>query len=193
MRRRPFALLLWFALTSTALSPFSAAQQPGINLRGGHSFSELYAAQKGLLSSYCRLDFEGWRLEPDGWNRFKPYTSQRANPDFNRVVIVTRFNIETPELPVEELSASYQSVGFYEEGEGYTALAANDQVTFRVQEQNGNLLVTEIRPASPHVSPRAALAWMNRRLADPKTTDLQRAHLKDAVQQLNQLLTQPRP
>lgn len=192
MRRRPLALLFWFALTSAALAQFTSVQQSGVKLRG-RSFSELYAAQKTLLSNYCRLDFEGARLQSAGWNRFKPYTSLRDNPEFNRVVIVTRFNIEAPEQPVEELSASYQAVGFYQEGEGFTAEASNDQVTFRVQEQNGDLLVTAVHPESPHVSPRAAVAWMNLRLADPKTTDLERAHLKDALEQLNKFLPQPRP
>jgi hypothetical protein len=191
MRRRPLALLFWFVLTSAALAQFGSAPQPGVKLRG-RSFSELFAAQKALLSNYCRLDFEGARLEAAGWSRFKPYTSLRANPDFHRVVIVTRFNIEPPEQPVEELSATYQTLGFYQEGEGYTAQAASDQVTFRVQEQNGDLLVTEVRPDAPHVSARAAVAWMNLRLADPKTTDLEQSHLKDAVQQLQKLLPQPR-
>ena len=192
MRRRPLALLFWFVLTSAALAQFGSAPQPGVKLRG-RSFSELFAAQKTLLSNYCRLDFEGARLEASGWNRFKPYTSLRANPEFNRVVIVTRFNIESPEQPVDELSASYQSVGFYQEGEGFTDEASSDQVTFRVQEQNGDLLVTAIRPESPHVSPRAAIAWMNVRLANPQTSDFERVHLKDAVQQLNKFLPQPRP
>jgi hypothetical protein len=192
MRRRPLALLFWFALTSAALAQLSTAQQPGVRLRG-RSFSELFAAQKTLLSNYCRLDFEGARLQSEGWNRLKPYTSLRDNPEFNRVVIVTRFNIETPEQPVEELSASYQAVGFYQEGEGFTAHTSNDQVTFRMQEQNSNLVVTAVRPESPHVSPKAAVAWINLRLADPKTTDLQRAHLQGALQQLNKFLPQPRP
>lgn len=192
MRRRLFALLFCSALTSAALAQLSSAPQSGVKL-GGRSFSELYAAQKILLSNYCRLDFEGARLQATGWSRFKPYTSLRTNPEFNRVVIVTRFNIETPEQPVEELSATYQTVGFYQENEGYTAQASSDQVTFRVREQNGDLLVTEVRPESPHVSPRAAIAWMNLRVADPKTSDLDRAYLKDALQQLNNLLPQPRP
>ncbi len=169
MRRHLLALLFCTALTSAALAQFSSAPQPGVKLQS-HSLSELYAAQKILLSNYCRLDFEGARLQAAGWNRFKPYTSLRANPEFNRIVIVTRFNIETPEQPVEELSASYQTAGSYQEDEGYTAQPGSDQVTFRVQEQNGDLLVTQIRPESPHVSPRAAIAWITLRLADRKTS-----------------------
>jgi hypothetical protein len=179
-------------LTASALGQYGSTSQPGVKLRG-RSFTDLYAAQKGLLSNYCRLDFEGARLQTAGWNRFKPFTSLRANPEFTRVIIVTRFDIETPEQPAELLYANYQAVGFYQEEEGYTAASANDRVAFRVQEQNGELLVTEVRPETPHVSPRAAVAWMNMRLADPKINELERAHLKDAVNQLNKFLPQPHP
>ncbi len=192
MRRCLFTLLFCSALTSATLAQFNSAPQSGVRL-GGRSFSELYADQKILLSNYCRLDFEGARLEAAGWSRFKPYTSLRENPDFNRVVIVTRFNIDTPDQPSEELSASYQTVGFYQEGEGYTALAGSDEVTFHIKEQNSDLLVTEVRPESPHVSPRAAAAWIALRLADPKTSDMDRTYLKDAIKQLNKFLPQPRP
>ena len=58
-----------------------------------------------------------------------------------------------------------------------------------MQEQNGALMITAVSPESPHVSPRAALAWMKRLLDDPKTDDLERQHLRDAVNQLNTLLT----
>jgi hypothetical protein len=191
MPRRPPALLLWFVLTSAALAQLGSAPQSGVSLRG-RSFSDLFAAQKVLLSNYCRLDFEGARLQAAGWDRFKRYTSLRANPEFHRIVIVTRFNIENLEQPTEELSVGYQTLGFYQEGEGYTALASNDQVTFRIQEQRGELLVTEVRPESPHVSARAAAAWMNLRLADPQTSDLERVHLRDAVEQLNKFLPPPR-
>ena len=194
MNRRLFPLLFLMVFTAAALAQFgsSTSSPPGVKLRG-RSFAELYAAQKVLLSNYCRLDFEGSRLEPAGWNRFKPYTSLRNNPEFTRVVVVTRFNIESPEQPSEELSASYQAIGYYQEGEGYTPASSKDQVTFRLQEQNDTLLVTEIHPETPHVSPRAALVWMNLRLADPKTSERERALLNDAVRQLNKALPQPRP
>jgi hypothetical protein len=153
----------------------------------------LYAAQRLLLSSFCRLDFEGARLQAEGWERFRPYTSLRANPEFTRILIVTRFDVETPEQPSEELNVHYQTVGSYLLDEGYTAGSSSEQAEFRVQEQNGVLLVTAVSPESPHVSPRAALAWMKLRLDDPKTSDLERAHLLDAVNQLNNLLPAPHP
>ena len=67
--------------------------------------------RKYLLSNYCRLDFEGARLEQAGWNRFKAYTSLHANPEFTRIVIVTRFNVESPAQPVEELGGELPDAG----------------------------------------------------------------------------------
>ena len=192
MHRRLLSLLFLFVLTTAGLAQYGATSQPSVKLRS-RSFGDLYTAQKVLLSNYCRLDFDGARLQPTGWNRFKPFTSLRANPEFTRVIIVTRFAIETPEQPTEQLNATYQTVGFYDEGEGYTASSSNAQVTFRMQEQNGDLLVTEISPETPHVSPRAAIIWMNIRLSDPKTGELERTYLTDAMNQLNKLLSQPHP
>jgi hypothetical protein len=192
MSRRLLSFFFLFVMTAAALAQFGPNSQPSVKLKG-RSFADLYASQKVLLSNYCRLDFEGARLEPAGWNRFKPFTSLHSNPEFTRVVVVTRFAVEQPEQPSEQLYADYQSVGTYEEIDGFTASSSSERVRFRVQEQNGVLLVTDIDPATPHVSPRAAIAWMNLRLADPKTSELERAHLKDAANQLSKFLPQARP
>jgi hypothetical protein len=104
---------------------------------------------------------------------------------------VTRFDIETPEQPPEELNVHFRGVGSYRLGEGYTADKSSQLAEFRMQEQNGELMVTGLSPQSPHVSPRAALVWMKRLLDDPKTDDVERAHLRDAVNQLNALLAPP--
>ena len=149
--------------------------------------------EEGTSSNYCRLDFEGARLRSDGWSRFKPYTSMRFNPDYSRVVIVTRFNVETPGEQAAVLYVNYRTVGYYDELVGYTASATSERVEFQVAEHNDEVLVAEVTPGIPHVSPRAAIAWMNLRLADPKTSDVERAHMKDALEQLNKLLPQVRP
>jgi hypothetical protein len=190
MHRRLLSLPVLLALLAvSALAQFSSNSQPGVRL-GGKSFTDLYAGQKILLSNYCRLDFEGARLQPEGWNRFKPFTTLRTNPEFVRIVVVTRFDIEGSERPSEDRYVSYQAVGYYQEGEGYVAVSGNDRLEFHIQEQNDDLLVTDIQPRSPHVSPRAAVAWMTLRLSDPKTTDVERAHLKDAQEQLKKYLPQ---
>jgi hypothetical protein len=192
MRRSLLPLLFLFLWTCAAVAQFGSTAQPSVRLRG-RSFADLYAAQKVLLSNYCRLDFEGARLQSAGWSRFKPYTSLRVNPEFTSVVVVTRFDIEGQQQPSEMLYANYQAVGIYDESEGYTAAASSERVAFRIQEQGDSLLVSEISPETPHVSPRAAIAWMTLRISDPKTSELERAHLKDALEQLNKSQTQPHP
>lgn len=155
------------------------------------SVSDFLAAQRALLSNFCRLDFDGARLQPTGWNRFKPFTTLRTNPEFEHVVIVVRFDIESTEQPSETVLVNYKTVGYYDSNDGYSTISGNDKVVFRIQEQNRNMMVTEIAPKAPHVSPRAALEWMNMRMNDSTTTDLERAHLKDAIVAVSKLVTPP--
>jgi hypothetical protein len=191
MRCRLISLLFLLSWTTAALAQFNPGLQPGVKLRGRNA-SDLYAAQKVVLSNYCRLDFAGARLQPEGWVRFKPFTTIRANPEYTRITIVSRFDVESPSQPSDYLTVNYQKVGFYQQGEGYTPAVETDQVEFRVQERNGDLLVTGVTPDTPHVSARAAIAWMNLLLRDAKTAEPERAHLKDAVLQLNELLARMR-
>lgn len=114
-----------------------------------------------------------------------------VNPDYRRLVIVTRYNVETKEQLAELLYVNYQDVGYYDERGGYVASATSERVEFQVEEDNNEVKVAKVSTEMPHVSPRAAIAWMNERLADPKISDLERAHLRDAVEQMNKLLPQP--
>ena len=177
-------------LTTAAVAQAgSGSFTPGVPLDKSRDI-DIVTKKRVLLSNYCRLDFEGARLRSDGWSRFKPYTSMRFNPDYSRVVIVTRFNVETPGEQAAVLYVNYRTVGYYDELVGYTASATSERVEFQVAEHNDEVLVAEVTPGIPHVSPRAAIAWMNLRLADPKTSDVERAHMKDALEQLNKLLPQ---
>jgi hypothetical protein len=144
-----------------------------------------------LLSNFCRLDFEGARLSSDGWKRFKPYTSMSFSPGYRRFVIVTRFNVEPAEPLAQLLYVSFRVVGYYDDLGGYVESAMSERVEFEVEESNNEVSVTKVSPEIPHVSPRAAIAWLNSRLDDPKTKDIDRAHLKSAVEQLNKLVPQP--
>jgi len=191
MRRRLLSLLFLFVLASAALGQ-AGSGMPQIPISGSNDI-DMATKKRVLISNYCRLDFEGMRLRPDGWERFRPYVSMRSNPEYIRVVIVSRFNVDTPEETTEVLYVNYREVGYYDELDGFVAFATSERVEFHVQEQRDEVIVTEVSPGMPHVSPRAAITWMNLRLADPKTSDLERTHLKDAVQQLNKILQPPTP
>jgi hypothetical protein len=88
-------------------------------------------------------------------------------------------------MPSVQLVVGYQTLGIYDQAEGYTAGSSNAPVAFHVQQQNDAVTITEIKPTEPHVSARAALAWMKSRLADPTTSDMEQIHLKDAIAALS--------
>jgi hypothetical protein len=192
MRPSLFSLLLLLALAVPMVAQPGVAQQnaPGVKLHGFGA--DLFASQKILLSNYCRLDFEGARLQADGWSRIKPFTASKNNPEFNRVIVVSRYDIEMPEQSSETLWVKYQATGYYDEADGYVAAFQNERVAFRTHEQNGNLVVTEMLPQAPHVSARAAMEWFRARLSDPATPEPQRSHLKDAMEQVGKHVPQPR-
>lgn len=156
------------------------------------SVIDLSSKKRMLLSSYCRLDYDGARLRSNGWKLFKPYTSMSANPEYRRLVVVSRYNVDTPQQSSDLLYVSYQQVGYYDELGGYVGAATSERVEFQIEEDNGEVMVTKVFPEMPHVSPRAAIAWMNLRLADSKSSDLERTHLRDAVEQLSKFLPRPR-
>ena len=178
----------------------AVGQLPGmpLNLR---TEIDMLTKERVLLSNYCRLDFVGARLSPEGWQRLSAYTSMSSNPNYNRLAIVTRYSVDVivpevtgnPAQRAQELYANYRVLGYYDELGGYTASATNERVEFQVGEHNGQVLVTEVTPGMPHVSPRAAVAWMNLRMENPKTSNEERARLQDAVQQLSKFLPPPRP
>jgi hypothetical protein len=197
MYRRLFCFNLLLVLTTAAFAQMGQiGSRPGMTTDvplppDTRNSIDLSSKQRILLSNYCRLDYEGARLRPDGWKRFRSYTSMSANPDYRSVVIVTRFNVETPAQLAELVYVDYQDVGYYDERRGYVASATSERVEFQVEEANNEVKVAKVSNEMPHASPRAAIAWMNERLADPKTSDVDRVHLRDAVEQLNKLLPQP--
>jgi hypothetical protein len=196
MHRRLLSFLVLFLLPAAALAQMGSnpggGMMPGVPL-GQTRVIDTIAKKRILLSNYCRLDFEGARLQPDGWRRFKPYTSIPSNPDFSRIVIVSRYTVPVIEQDSAVFFVNYQTVGYYDELAGYSPSAINERAEFQVADHHDEPTVTEVSPGMPHVSPRAAVAWMNLRLADPKTGDVERAHLKSAIEQLNKLLPPPMP
>lgn len=191
MFRRLFCLLFVF-LPAMAV----VGQLPGVPLNSRTELDVL-TKERILLSNYCRMDFEGARLSPGGWDRISRYTSVSSNPDYNRLAVVSRFSVdavdsENPERGAEALYVTYRVLGYYDELGGYRAAATNEQAEFEVGERGGQVLVTGVSPGMPHVSPQAAVAWMKLRMANPKTSNDEQARLQEAVQQLTKYLPVPR-
>jgi hypothetical protein len=184
-------ILLFLLLTAAWLPAqigLSTQSSGGVRLRN-RSSAEVLGAQRILLSNFCRLDFDGARLQPDAWTRVKPFTTLRPAEGWPRIFIVTRWDFEVLEEARDSQIVTYKLTGVYDLAEGYSAISASEQVQFVMHEHDGNLVITAITPDAPHLSARAALAWMRQRLNDAGTSDPERAHLRDAITQIERQAT----
>jgi hypothetical protein len=199
MYRRLFGFPLLLVLTATTFAQMNPTMpHPGqvpdaLQQTDAKSVIDMAVMKRRVLSNYCRLDYDGARLSPEGWKRFEPYTSISANPAYRRLVVVSRFSVETPEQSAELLYVNYQDEGYYDDRGGYVASPAKERVEFQVEEKDNDVAVAKVSTEMPHVSPRAAIAWMSQRLADPKTSEADRTRLKEAIEQLTKLIPQPIP
>ena len=109
-----------------------------------------------MISAYCRLDFQGARLSPEGWERIRNLSVFRENPDFSSVFVVSRYQLIETHIPTNSLSVAYTVIGRYEDGAGYTPMpSVVRNVTFETHDQLANLRIVSIDPATPFVSRRA--------------------------------------
>ena len=124
--------------------------------------------QRQLVSAYCRLDFQGARLSPEGWERMTSLVTYHENPDFGSVFIVSRYQLIETTVPGYEFGVAYVVIGRYEEGAGYMPMPSVRNVTFETRDQNGELRIVRIDPPTPFVSRKAAIDWLKSRLTNQK-------------------------
>lgn len=133
------------------------------------SFDEMSIEQRRVVSAYCRLDFQGARLAPRGWERFGRLTIFRENPDFNSFFVVSRYQLIENTTHSDGMDVAYVVIGRYEEGAGYLPMASVVRNTrFEMHDQNGELRITRIEPITPFVSRTATLDWLKQKLATQK-------------------------
>jgi hypothetical protein len=127
-----------------------------------------------LAAQYCRLDYDGARLNPTEWPKLQPVVAWRNNPDFPIVNVISRFSLD--EQPVPEhgrysINVHYRLLGRFAVGEGFSKETAGsiEDVTITVSQLNGEWRVTDVEPNYPHPSRAAMLKWLNDNLA--KTAD----------------------
>lgn len=148
--------------------------------------SELYAEQRRIVGTWCRQDFEGLRLTPNGWERYKQLTNLKSNPDSPSVLIVSRYQIEQRDASAVSwnLDVTYFVIGRFERNGGYIPDEFTDTVTYRTKDIDGDIVITDLEPASPHLSKKAAVEWMKRELATT-TSDVEKFHLTNALKTLD--------
>jgi hypothetical protein len=164
-------------------SSLALAQAPSYRIKT-RSVSELYADERSLIGQWCRYDFEGSRLSPDGWKKFDALTTMKSNPDYSSVYVVSRYQMVAPERPSMAAQVRYWVIGRFEPGIGYSVQPDTRDVVFRFAEKDGELQVIDLDPAQPNISKPAFEAWVKAQLATA-TTQPEKTLLQHVLDQLN--------
>jgi hypothetical protein len=148
--------------------------------------SDLYAEQRRIVGTWCRQDFEGTRLTPAGWDRYKALTSLKRNPDTPTIVVVSRYQIEQhdPKAVSWDVGVTYFVIGRFERTGGYLPDEHVEAVTYHTKDIDGDILITDFDPSAPYLSKKAAIEWMKRELATT-TSDIEKFHLTTALKTLD--------
>jgi len=157
----------------------------------GHVEQETKSADvRELVSKYCRLDYEGDRLDEKSWAKLQPLVSWRSNPEYAEINVISRYTVDT-DPPSNKgkfaVTVHYRLLGSYNLGTGYVPEPADQVVEYTVTDSNGDLQITDSENNLPHPSRAAMLKWLNDKL---NATQDDKAKLR-YQQALKQLQAQP--
>jgi hypothetical protein len=179
---RGFAVSLLFVLAAVCLS------QAQFDMPLNHPGQDTTPQQvRELVSQYCRLDYEGARLDPKSWTKFQPLVWWKTNPDFAHIDVIARYIVEATPVVTHGKSTvkvQYQSLGQFEIGVGYSRqVETSKEVEYAVTAENGEWRISDAEPNFPHVSRVAMLKWLNDQInttQNPAAKDL----YQEAMRQL---------
>ncbi len=141
-----------------------------------------------LVSKYCRLDYEGARLDDQGWPRFEPLVSWKDNPEYAEINVIARYTVETE--PDENhgkytVTVHYRLLGSYNLVTGYVREAPNSvqEVNYIVTGTNGDWRISDSDNTLPHPSRAALLKWLNDKL-NAAQDEPAKIRYRDALRQL---------
>src|ERR1700759_2548705 len=77
---------------------------------------------RALVSKYCRLDYEGSRLDPQAWSKFQPLVWWTEAPKYSHVDVVARYSVDpqpTSRGGKYVVTVHYRLLGTYDLANGY--------------------------------------------------------------------------
>ncbi len=124
-----------------------------------------------VVNDYCRLDYVGMRLRKDSWERIKPLTTWKSNPDWQGFTVVAKYEVQAGDEGVRSASVNvrYAVLGHFDVGLGYISEPHQEEVSYLLKEVDGEWKINvQDPPINPHVSKQPAIAWLKASLAKEK-------------------------
>lgn len=144
---------------------------------------------RAMVAKYCRLDYEGGRIDPSAWPKIQPIVWWKEAPKYSQIDVVARYAVD-PEPVVRggkfAVSVHYRLLGTYDLANGYLPEPAGSMqnVDFVVSPENTEIRIADAENTFPHPSRAAMLKWLNEQLAST-----QDAAVKDRLQKAVTLLS----
>ncbi len=164
----------------------AASAQYGLPLN--RDTSEVGPAQiRQIVANYCRLDYEGARLNSQDAAKFAPLVWSHTAADYSQMDVVARYTVDEPVLDHGryDVTVHYLMLGRYDKASGFSRELARStiNVDFSVSSNNGEWKIGHMDPDFPHLSRAAMVQWLNDRLAKG-SEDAPKQLYRQALEQL---------
>jgi hypothetical protein len=123
-----------------------------------------------IVANYCRLDYEGARLDPKMWSKLQPLVWWPEAPKYTQIDVVARYVVDTEPVARNSkfvVSVHYRLLGVYDVVNGYVPEPAGSMqnVDFLVSPENTEMKIGDAENTFPHPSRASMLKWLNEQLA----------------------------
>ncbi len=179
-----FFLMVAFLLGTAFMLPAQMpipTQRPTENLEGPQV--------REIVSKYCRLDYEGGRLDPQMWPKFEPIVWWKTAPEFTQIDVIARYTVDAEPISNHgkyTVSVHYRLLGTYDLVTGYVPEppGSTQDVDFLVTSENTEFRIGDAENTYPHPSKTAMVKWLNDKISNT-TDEATKARLQSALTQLS--------
>lgn len=148
------------------------------------------AQVRELVSRYCRLDYEGLRLDPAAWPKFQPLVRWTSPQDYSKIDVIARYNVDPQ--PIEDhgkfsVTVHYRLLGTFDPALGYVREpeGSTQDVYYSVTQQNTEWRISDMDNPLPHASRNAMLKWLTEQISNAKD-DTVKARYQNALEHIQQ-------
>ena len=153
------------------------------------------AQMRELVSKYCRLDYEGGRLDPAMWPKFQPLVWWTSPQPYTKINVIARYTVDP--VPTQDhnkfaVMVHYRLLGTFDPAFGYIREPEGtvQDVYYSVTSQNTEWRIGDSDNPLPHLSRAAMLKWLTAQINATQDEAL-KARYQSALEHIQQQSASP--